>query len=265
MTITPKVAIDEVCCDMIEYLNIPVAPIAGPAGGNNVTIINASNSRVRKPEPTDSKFIRTLLTVQMTLETLAMTLETIAKPFFKAIPFVLGPLNFFKHARALEKAKEFQKNAEYKEPKTTADRITVRIVDRYTGIVGHNRSKAAQLIASATAFTASAIAHEKLNPTLANLSTKIISFLKSTFLPWAKKSTEVAVQATSEAVQSPEKILGAKIARRVMFASLIFGLLSIFWHEVRKPIIGPQYYQDIINRSGLAQRPGSISDQKKDG
>ncbi|HEV7736837.1 MAG TPA: hypothetical protein VGO47_05610, partial [Chlamydiales bacterium] len=88
-----KVTTREVFCDMMDYLHIPATNPADSGKGNITIINNNASSRVRKPEPTDGMFVKTLLRIQMTIETVGMFFGII-----HVVPPMLRPFNYPMHA-----------------------------------------------------------------------------------------------------------------------------------------------------------------------
>lgn len=228
-----KVTTRELFCDMIDYLHVPATQKGGSVNGNITIINNNASSRVRKIEPTDGWFVRSMLRIQTVIETVGMLLGVV-----HVVPPMVRPFNYPMHASALSTAKQYRKDNPIKGELKESEIFTANVVEKYTNIVSQNCARAKKLLLTGFAFTSAAVAHEFIEPRLPfSLTQKIVG----TKIP-------NLVQGYAKGLG-----IGAREAKIAMGVSAAFGLMSAAWHTFRTPSLdGEGYHQEIRKKAGLS-------------
>jgi hypothetical protein len=179
--------------------------------GQGITIINNNSSAPRVPKDTDNTIVKIALTIPLILSALVSVVGIL-----RIVPTMLRPLNYFQHADAVHRARVFTESSDVRNAtKNEVNTLTLELADTHKQIVTHNCSRAKQLLASAVVLVGSGAAQQLM------VHGKI----------------------------QPHKSFGDKEVKILAGASVLFGLLSVFWHTMMSPELHAHSYPSIVARA----------------
>lgn len=208
---------------VMEYHGLEMPSKYQPKSSPNITIINNAGSAAERriPKEGDHRLVKVALTIPLIFDAL-LAFSGIAV----LLPPMLRPFHYSKHAGAVSQANKFMQREDVKKclqiqgdgkNLNGADEIAIEIAEKHKEVATGYRSRARNLLLSATVLTAAAAAQE----------------------------------AMVRGKMTPHASFGDKEAKIVIAASLIFGLLACAWHGVMTPEMPQMYHVDIATRSNL--------------